>query len=273
MPSIPCVLTIAGSDPCGASGVQSDLNVIRDFGLYPASALTAIVWQNTQGVGGWSAVGAQAVALQAQAVLEDLDVRAIKLGMLPDAQTVEAVAQVVARARAARPTWVVCDPVLASGDARVALASQGVVDAMKAHLLEHVDVLTPNVPEAQALEPTAMATGSQKARALARALGVGVLLKAGHWEQAEGEPVLRDWWSDSAGRTHELEAHPRIEQDVRGTGCQLSSAIACGLAQGHAPLLAIERARAYLAHMLTLRARVGRGRMVVARVGEPLDLF
>lgn len=265
MPSIPCVLTIAGSDPCGASGIQSDLQVIRDFDLYGASAITAIVWQNTQGVGGWSAVGAQAVARQAQAVLDDLDVRAIKIGMLPDAQTVEAVAQVVAHARAQRAVSVVCDPVLASGDARVALAGAQVVEAMKAHLFAHVDVLTPNIPEAMALDATSLSSPSAKAAAMARALKTGVLLKAGHWEQGEGDHVLRDWWSDPEGQVHELEALPRIPDDVRGTGCQLSSAIACGLAQGLPAVLAIEGARAYLQRMLQLRARPGLGRMVVVR--------
>lgn len=259
------VLSVAGTDPSGAAGIQVDLQVFRDLGCHGLSVVTAVVWQNTQGVRGFEPMSAAVVAAQLEAVIEDLPVDAIKLGMLPSAEVVEVVADYMARWRALGVP-VVCDPVLASGDGQVALGSAEVVEAMRRRLLPLVDVLTPNVPEAVAL------LGGERFERLevgAEALlGVGpkaVLLKAGHWQDAQVEGFA-DCWADAQG-ARLMPALAGIDEDVRGTGCQLSSALAAGLAGGHTPYEAASRARELLNDWLwRRRLSPGKGRAMIVRV-------
>lgn len=259
------VLSVAGTDPSSAAGIQVDLQVFRDMGCHGLSAVTAVVWQNTQGVRGFEPMSGAVVAAQLEAVIEDLPVDAIKLGMLPSAEVVEVVADYMARWRA-RGVPVVCDPVLASGDGQVALASSQVVDAMRRRLLPVVDVLTPNVPEAVALlggQPFERL--AQGAQALLELGPQAVLLKAGHWQDAQVEGFA-DCWADAQG-VRLMPALPGIDEDVRGTGCQLSSALAAGLAGGHTPYEAASRARELLNGWLwRRRLSPGKGRAMIVRV-------
>lgn len=270
-PNIPCVLTIAGTDPCGAAGIQVDLRVFADHGCYGLSVISAVVWQNTQGVRGWRACSAEEVRQQMLAVLDDLPVHAIKLGMLATAEIVEAVAEVVRTHPGAQGVPVVCDPVLASGDGQVALAKEALVEAMHTHLFGVVDVLTPNIPEAGVLLGGAFDDSMNSsiddpikaAQVLAQQVRGGVLLKGGHWGDAD-EAV--DWWAHR-GQVTALRGYPRIPEDVRGTGCQLASAIASNIALGDDLGLAIDNARDYLHWLLVnARQRLGRGRPVIVHV-------
>ena len=261
------LLTIAGTDPSGAAGIQADLQVFRDFGFHGASVITSVLWQNTVGVRGQRPVELDVLRAQLDAVLSDLAVSAIKVGLVPTAAHWDVILDSLPAA-----TPVVVDPVFASGDGRTPLVTQDVLDAVR-RSLSRVDVVTPNAPEAAALTDVAVATLDDALRAAEHLVALGaraVLLKAGHLSQRS--QAIRDVWAD-AGGARLMQPLPAIEVDVRGTGCQLSSAVAAGLARGDAPFDAAESARGYLSELLRLRRqRIGHGREVVVRVeGAPDD--
>jgi len=264
-----CVLTIAGTDPSGAAGIQVDLQVFRDLGHHGLSVITAVLWQNTQGVDGWRVLSASDLEQQIESIARDISPSAIKIGVLPSGEQVEVVAKYVKRAGVP----VVLDPVLASGDGSTSLVEPGATEVMREVLMEHVTVLTPNLPElasfcceddlSQSLLAGAAARGRQQ-------LGVAnLLLKAGHLPLDTSSKEIADAFASEEG-ARSCKPLPRLAVgDVRGTGCQLSSAIATGLADGLAPYEACERARAYLWDLLRRRARsIGRGRAVITRAGE-----
>ncbi len=265
----PSLLTIAGTDPSSAAGVQVDLQVFRDLGWHGCSVITAVIAQNTQGASGWHVLSAEDVGAQLDAIFEDIPIAAVKIGVLPDAAHVHA----MTRRLAARDLPTVVDPVLATGDGATSLVRDGALEAVRASgMMERVTVWTPNVPEAATLlgakvEDVAAAP-LMAARRLHQEWGpAAVLLKVGHILSDAGE--VRDVFADASG-ARLLAGLPRLTSigDVRGTGCQLSSAIATGLAAGQPPEQATERARLYLWDMLRRRARhVGTGRRVITRAG------
>ena len=248
-------LTIAGSDSGGGAGIQADLKTFSALGVYGASAITAITAQNTRGVAAVEEVSPAVVAAQIDAVLDDLDVRAIKIGMLFSAAIVRAVAE-----RLTGEVPVVLDPVMVakSGDA---LLQPEAVAALVEALLPRATLLTPNLPEAARLlgaEP-ARGTGEmarQGEALIARGAGA-VLMKGGHGEDATctdvlvmpgAEPVL-------------LSAERLATQNTHGTGCTLSAAVAAGLARGLDLDSAVRGAHGYLNAALGAadRLSVGRG--------------
>lgn len=214
------VLSIAGSDPSGGAGVQADLKTFAALGVYGMAAITALTVQNTQGVRSVHPVDPAVVAAQVEAVLDDIRVDAVKIGMLGDAAVITAVAAVL---RARKPPLVVLDPVLVatSGDA---LLAGGAVPTLLAELLPLADIVTPNVPEAAALLNTGAAHDeaeqTRQAQALA-GLGPAVLLKGGHLGGGESVDVLAEH-----DRTTRLAARRVVTTATHGTGCTLSSALA-----------------------------------------------
>lgn len=222
-------LTIAGSDSGGGAGIQADLKTFLDHGVYGMSVITAITAQNSQGVTGVWPVPLDGVRAQLLAVLDDLPVDVIKIGMLGDAETVRLVAEVLA-ARPARPP-IVLDPVMvAKGGA--SLLTSDAVSAVVDTLVPLATVVTPNLPEAETLT---------RARP-AWADGVAVLYKGGH------QPGLRvvDTLSLPGGAPRSW-SHPRVETPhTHGTGCTLASAIAANLAQGREIADACDRAIRYV---------------------------
>ncbi len=266
-PSLPpCLLTVAGTDPCGASGVSVDLQVFRDYGAHGLSAISALVWQNTQGVRGYEAVSAEVLRAQLDAIFEDLPVAGVKLGMLPSGEAIE----VVCEALRARPTLpVVCDPVMASGDGAKPLMRRSALDHLREHLLPHVDVLTPNIPEASVLLGRPLRTAADlegAARQLSALVRVGVLLKVGHWPGVD-PALMQDLWAERGQAPVWLEPLARVGEDVRGTGCQLASAILAERVGGGGWLGAAQSARRYLGRLLHRRAmRPGQGRAMIIRV-------
>ncbi|MEC9439960.1 MAG: hydroxymethylpyrimidine/phosphomethylpyrimidine kinase [Myxococcota bacterium] len=264
------VLTIAGTDPSGAAGIQVDLQVFRDLGHHGLSAITAVLWQNTVGVQGWRVLSADDLAAQIDVLSRDISPAAIKIGVLPSIEQVEVVTRYIAHAGVP----VVLDPVLASGDGSTSLVEPGAMDAMRERLMEHVTILTPNLPELVQLcgeevsEQELLAGAAWRGRAK---LGVAnLLLKAGHLPTHQRPDQIADAFasaSDTSGRL--CESLPMLSvRNVRGTGCQLSSAIAAGLADGLEPYAACERARVYLWDLLRRRARfIGKGRAVITRSG------
>ncbi len=273
-PTTYCLLTIAGTDPSGAAGIQADLQVFRDLGYHGLSVISAVVWQNTVGVNGWQAIDREGLKGQLDALLDDIPIFGIKLGMLPDVGTIEVVSEfireirMIAEADKMKPIPVVLDPVMASGDGRYALSKQETMQRAVELLYAQTDVLTPNVPEAEQLLGGKILTANEMLRAAECLLKLGpksVLLKGGHLRAAP-DFELTDVFADEDG-ARLLEPLAMIDEDVRGTGCQLASAIACGLADGRTAFEAVDRARRYLNDLLHApnRVRIGRGRSILVR--------
>ncbi len=246
----PRALTIAGSDSGGGAGIQADLKTFAAWGVYGASAITAVTAQNTRGVRAVTLLGARLVRAQIEAVLEDIGADAIKIGMLGDASVAEAVAETLAR-------WpgipVVLDPVMvAKGGDR--LLAEEAVEVVRRLLVPRAACVTPNVPEAAALtgrEVTDLAGMRAAADDLLRAGAGAVLVKGGH---LAGDPVdlLR-----AAGGTLQLRAERVATRHTHGTGCTLSAAITAALAAGDELTVAVRRAHAYL--QAAIRAAPGLG--------------
>lgn len=236
----PTVLTIAGSDSGGGAGIQADLKTFSALGTYGTSVITAVTAQNTTAVTAVHPIPCEVIAAQIAAVLADIDVHAIKIGMLGGPEVVDCVAGALAGFEGP----VVLDPVMVakSGDA---LLPDDAVAALVHHLLPRATVLTPNLPEAARLLDTTPATNDAEMQVQGRrlmAMGAGaVLMKGGH---GAGD-TCTDWLITASGA--EAFDAPRIATtNTHGTGCTLSSAIAAGLAQGMTLPLAVGRAHGWL---------------------------
>ena len=233
------VLIVAGSDSGGGAGVQADLKTVMALGGYGATAITALTAQNTLGVQGVLPVPPAFVQQQMRSVLDDIGADAVKTGMLGTADMVAAVAEVLRGAGLP----VVVDPVMvAKGGA--SLLDRDAVAALVRDLLPLAAVLTPNVPEAEALLERGIpdhAAARDAARALLDIGAHAVLLKGGHLSG----PVVEDILATPDGI--EVIRSARIEtRHTHGTGCTLASAVAAGLAQGMALRDAVVRAGAYV---------------------------
>jgi hydroxymethylpyrimidine/phosphomethylpyrimidine kinase len=249
------VLTVAGSDSGGGAGIQADLKTILAHGLHGATAVAAVTAQNSLSVARWAPVEADLVVAQIEAVASDMEVAAVKTGMLGTVELIAAVAETLARRRLPA---VVVDPVLRASSGSD-LAEAGATRAYLDRLFPVAAVVTPNLAEAGALlgRPVrsleeARAAGSELARR-----GPAVVIKGGH---LEGDPV--DVFAD-ARRVVEL-AGPRLATaDVHGTGCVFSAALACRLALGDDPLEAARAAKAFTAEAIRRAYAVGAGSPVL----------
>ncbi|HEY2793486.1 MAG TPA: bifunctional hydroxymethylpyrimidine kinase/phosphomethylpyrimidine kinase [Micromonosporaceae bacterium] len=254
---IPNLLTIAGTDPSGGAGIQADLKTFSALGGYGMSVITGLVAQNTRGVRSVQDVPASFVTEQLDAVFDDVRVDAVKIGMLANASVIDAVAAVLDRRR---PAYVVLDPVMVakSGDR---LLTVDAVERLRSVLLPHVDLITPNLPEAADLLGVDEARDEREMRAQLDALtklGPGVLLKGGHLSGPECPDLL----VLEAGQEPERLVAPRIETTSdHGTGCTLSAAIAALRPQRDGWLPAVREAKAYLTASLAAAGRleVGQG--------------
>ncbi|MBI5312449.1 MAG: bifunctional hydroxymethylpyrimidine kinase/phosphomethylpyrimidine kinase [Methylocystis sp.] len=253
---VPKLLSIAGSDPSGGAGVQADLKTFSALGCYGMAAITALTAQNTRGVTASYPVAADIVAPQIEAVLSDIPPDAIKIGMLATPDIALAVATALARHGGRN---VVLDPVLVPTQG-VSLASAG-LEAALVSSLPLARLVTPNLHEASALTQTPLATSAEEMAAQGRLLCAAgahaVLVKGG---DLEGEPVDVLF---AAGERRIFRGRRVPTRNTHGTGCALSSAIACELAKG-APLIdAIAAAKAWLEGALEaadqLRLSEGRG--------------
>ena len=248
------VLVVAGSDSGGGAGIQADTKAITALGAYAGTAITALTAQDTLGVHGVMPVPVAFIRQQVELFLADIGADAIKTGMLGDAATIDAVCDVLAARAPGVP--LVADPVMvAKGGA--SLLARDAVETLKRRLLPLATLLTPNLPEAEALsgmdirDPDAM-----EAAALALlTLGVpAVLLKGGH---LEGDLVV-DILATADGV--ERFTSPRLDTPhTHGTGCTLASDIAAGLAQGMALRDAVARARRYVHAAIGSAPGLGRG--------------
>lgn len=252
----PIALTIAGSDSSGGAGIQADLKTFAALGVYGASAITALTAQNTRGVTGIHAVPADFVTAQIDAVFSDLDVGAVKIGMVAQAATIDAIAAALSRWA---PRHVVLDPVMVATSGDRLLAAEA-VEALRKKLMPLASLITPNLPEAAALldEPVAANEAEIESQGR-RLLGLGcraVLIKGGHGEGAESIDYLVD------SRTTIALAAPRLAtSNTHGTGCSLSSAVAAGLAKGEDIGRAVQSAKAWISAAIAAADRfsVGHG--------------
>lgn len=221
-------LTIAGSDSGGGAGIQADLKSFSALGVFGCSVITAVTAQNTMRVSAVHPVPEDIVAAQIEAVLSDIRVDAVKIGMLGTPSMIRCVADALAGFRGP----VVLDPVMVAKSGDALLAPEAIA-TLRRHLLPRATVLTPNIPEAARLLDCAEAEEDEdlqdQGRRL-RALGAqAVLMKGGHGRGA----VCTDWLVTGQGALA-LQA-PRIDTpNTHGTGCTLSAAIAAGLARGEA---------------------------------------
>jgi hydroxymethylpyrimidine/phosphomethylpyrimidine kinase len=248
-------LTIAGSDSSGGAGIQADLKTFSAFGVYGASVIVALTAQNTRGVQGVYPIPPAFVAEQMTSVLSDLDVSAVKTGMLATPDIVETVVAGLQRGPV-RP--LVVDPVMVATSGDTLLAPEA-VDAVKRLLIPVATLITPNIPEAAILLgcPPAVTDAEliSQAEALKAAGGAqAVLLKGGHGSGGKAVDVLVD---DRGVTCFELE---RIATpNTHGTGCTLSAAITALLAQGLDLEQAVRRAKSYVWHALEHGRRLGVG--------------
>jgi hydroxymethylpyrimidine/phosphomethylpyrimidine kinase len=256
----PRALTIAGSDSGGGAGIQADLKTFAALGVYGTSAITALTAQNTRGVTGVSIVPAEFVTAQIEAVTADIGCDAVKTGMLASSAIVEAV--VAAVEEMDLPNLVV-DPVMIakSGDR---LLDDDAVHALKVSLLPLALVVTPNVPEAEALAGMAIRSQDdlrEAARRIGRLGPAAVVMKGGHLPGADVVDVLFE-----RGEFFEFSG-PRIPgPHTHGTGCTFAAAVTAGLAMG-APLRdAVREAKSYVAGAM-------RGGITVGKGHQPLDHF
>jgi hydroxymethylpyrimidine/phosphomethylpyrimidine kinase len=252
----PVALTIAGSDSSGGAGIQADLKTFAALGVYGASAITALTAQNTKGVTGIHAVPAAFVTAQIDAVFSDLDVGAVKIGMLAQTESIDAIASALARWK---PGHIVLDPVMVATSGDRLLAAEA-VEALRTKLMRLASVITPNLPEAAALldEPIARSEAEIESQGR-RLLGLGcraVLIKGGHGEGSDSTDYLV-----SADKTIALAASRVATRNTHGTGCSLSSAVAAGLARGETLEQAVRNAKAWISAAIAAADRfsVGHG--------------
>ena len=254
--SVPIAVTIAGSDSSGGAGIEADLKTFSALGVYGACVITALTAQNTKGVFAIHDVPADFIAAQINAVFADLDVGAVKIGMLANAPAIDVVAAALDRYR---PRNVVLDPVMIASSGERLLREDAI--GRLRDLVGRARALTPNLPEAAALLDATLAHDEAEMRVQAvklLALGAGaVLIKGGHGSGPESVDLLVE--ADTCLRL----AAPRVAtKNTHGTGCTLASALAAGLAKGLSLEQAVREAKSYVSAAIAAadRLAVGSGR-------------
>jgi len=249
------VLIIAGSDSGGGAGIQADIKAVTALNGFAMTAITALTAQNTLGVHAVHEVPEAFITRQIEVVLEDLGADVIKLGMLHRASVIHAVADALARLAPDVP--LVLDPVMVAKGGHALLEADAMA-AMKDRLIPMARLITPNVPEAEALTGAKIENVEDLGGVgdkLTRLGADAVLVKGGHM----AGPTVTDVLWQGAARPDVFES-PRIDtQHTHGTGCTLASAIACGLAQGLGLTAAVKRARAYVHKAIATAPGFGHG--------------
>ncbi|SDJ92688.1 hydroxymethylpyrimidine/phosphomethylpyrimidine kinase [Catalinimonas alkaloidigena] len=242
----PRVLTIAGSDSGGGAGIQADLKTFSALACYGMSCLTALTAQNTVGVTGIHAVPTEMVVQQLEAVFDDIGTDAVKIGMLFSAEIIEAVADTLKRYTVRN---VVLDPVMVAKSGDHLLREEAIL-ALKHHLLPLVDLVTPNLPEAEVLTGLPVKTLAEMEQAGPALLTQGsraALVKGGHLESDTVTDLL---FVSGEAMPLRMQSARIDTPNTHGTGCTLSSAIAAFLARGVSLEAAVPQARSYLTQAL-----------------------
>ena len=247
------VLSIAGSDSSGGAGIQADIKTIQAHRLFAQTAITALTAQNTTGVYGVLDVEPAFVEQQIDVVFEDIRPDAVKIGMVSSPMIVDAIVDALVRNGA---TNIVVDPVMVATSGSE-LSSDEAVVALREKLIPLAAVITPNMPEAEVLFGAHIENAADQERAaveIARATGVAVLVKGGHGENDANDVLARP-----DGTVTWFEGERVDTANTHGTGCTLSSAIACELAVGKPLDEAVKSAKDYIIGALSAGLDLGRG--------------
>ena len=247
------VLSIAGSDSSGGAGIQADIKTISACGLFAETAVALLTAQNTEGIRETRAVDPDFIVCQIDAVFEDIRPAAVKIGALATVDAIRAIASALERWGAEH---IVLDPVMVATSGS-ALNDEPTTEALREHLFPLAEIITPNIPEAEALCGFSIEdTDGMERAALALAAGTSaaVLVKGGH-----GIGDANDCLGSCSGGARWFYGKRIVTENTHGTGCTLSSAIACGLAEGLDPGEAIERAKHYVSGALAAGLALGRG--------------
>lgn len=250
--SVPSVVSIAGSDSSGGAGIQADIKTIESMGLFAQTAITAVTAQNTTGVFGVFDVSPEFVSAQIDAIFSDIRPSAVKIGMVSSAPIVEAI---VERLLFFEVENIVVDPVMVStsGGSLISDGARGVVEK---RLFPLARLITPNIPEAQVLSGRAIESKRDMERAaldISKRCSSAVLVKGGHGVEDADDVLASD------GKVCWMEARRIDNPNTHGTGCTLSSAIACGLAKGEGLLQACSNAKSYISGALESGLDLGKG--------------
>ncbi|MDO4503194.1 MAG: bifunctional hydroxymethylpyrimidine kinase/phosphomethylpyrimidine kinase [Coriobacteriia bacterium] len=253
---MPSVLSVAGSDSSGGAGIQADIKAIAAHHLFAQTAVTAITAQNTLGVSAVQALSPELVEAQIDAVFQDIRPDAVKVGMIPTAEVAQAVARALERNGAKN---VVVDPVMVATSGS-SLTTDAAVLALREHLVPRALVLTPNLQEAQVLAGMDISSREEVEQAARIILELGpraVLVKGGHF--AADQPNADDYLLLASGQDLWIAGERISNPNTHGTGCTLSSAIACGLARGLDVEQAVRGAKEYLTNALRAQLDLGKG--------------
>ncbi|MDJ0330082.1 bifunctional hydroxymethylpyrimidine kinase/phosphomethylpyrimidine kinase [Planococcus sp. S3-L1] len=255
MTKTPQTLTIAGSDSGGGAGIQADLKTFQELDVYGTSVITAVTAQNTMGVSAIYPMSAQAVHMQLKAVASDFELTALKTGMLFNSEIIKEVATAIHKF-----DWknVVVDPVMiAKGGAD--LLQQEAVDAVKTHLLPLALLVTPNIPEAEALTGIPITDVSSRQHAAEKILSLGaksVVIKGGH---AMDRDYAEDYFLQANGESFVYRAARISTKQTHGTGCTFAAAVTAELAKGQQLKDAIFTAKQFIQAALSEPLNIGQG--------------
>ena len=251
------VLSVAGSDPSGGAGVQMDLKCFAAAGVHGCSAITAITVQNTKGVRSVTALPARLVAAQLEAIFDDVEISAMKTGMLHNASTVGVVVAKVAELG----TALIVDPVLAASRG-APLSKPDLLGALRERLIPQAILVTPNIPEAERIARMEIRGEDDMRSACREILALGcksVLLKGGHMNTKESNDLFYD------GRFRVFKG-PRLDRNVHGTGCMLSAFITTFVGKGWPLRKSVETAKGIVTGIIRSSRPIGRGMYI----GNPL---
>ncbi|MDQ0427932.1 hydroxymethylpyrimidine/phosphomethylpyrimidine kinase [Planomicrobium stackebrandtii] len=255
MTKTPQTLTIAGSDSGGGAGIQADLKTFQELGVYGTSVITAVTAQNTTGVAAIYPMSAESVREQLTAIGSDFEISALKTGMLFDPEIIKETAAAIQQFG-----WnkLVVDPVMiAKGGA--SLLQQEAVEALKIHLLPLAFLVTPNIPEAQALTGIAITDSASRHLAAQRILSMGaesVVIKGGHGKDPK---YAEDYFLHSSGESVLYRSSRIATMQTHGTGCTFAAAVAAQLAKGEELQNAICTAKEFIQAALRVPLNIGSG--------------
>ena len=267
----PVALSIAGSDSSGGAGIQADLKTFSALGVYGATAITAITAQNTKGVNSQLAISPEMVYNQIVAVVEDIAPSVIKIGMLANKEVAIIVADALSRYNI--PT--ILDPVMVSSSGH-RLLSPDAQEVVKERLLPLSTLVTPNIPEMEALTAMSLTTAEEKLSAAQYLLSLGaqaVLLKGGHEEGDTKCDTLYELDGRNITQLH-LSTPTVATKNIHGTGCTLSSAVAAFMARGLTLREAVQEAKNYISEAILSGAdiAIGNGFGPVNHLFNPLPM-
>lgn len=246
-------LTIAGSDCSGGAGIQADIKTMSAHGVFAMSVITSVVAENTCRVIKIEDISVETVKAQIDAIYEDIEVNAVKVGMLSDSRIMEVVADKLTEYGAQN---IVVDPVMYAKNG-MALMSPDAIDTLINRIVPIATVLTPNIPEAECISRMKIITASDMRKACEVIKGMGaknVLIKGGH---SDGEPI--DVLLTANDELIEFSGKRIDTKNTHGTGCTLSSAIASGLALGFDMQTSVKNAKEYVTEAIRYSLEIGKG--------------